>query len=221
MAHLGYQHIISTAPYLSNFDGRTTEYTLETFWSISTHCKLGTNKIWKQNAHFSQLYWINKVIGIAKPSAKIYITIFHCAGHPLGNHPRHTPAPQFRRVRTGEPGHLCGDCVGEGTARAALAYSPRPPALAAAGAGHLHQEGRHIRPHGVFAHPTRLVSKQFFILSPHSRKSSEFWPNNAVPCEFWQSTICLFMIPKGNPAPIVLRSGLQLTTPNCVQQTKQ
>ncbi len=31
MAHLGYTHIVSTAPYLSNFDGQTIEYTLETF----------------------------------------------------------------------------------------------------------------------------------------------------------------------------------------------
>ncbi len=31
MAHLGYHHIVSIAPYLSNFAGRTIEYTLETF----------------------------------------------------------------------------------------------------------------------------------------------------------------------------------------------
>ncbi len=31
MAHLGYTHIVSTAPYLSNFAGRTIKYTLETF----------------------------------------------------------------------------------------------------------------------------------------------------------------------------------------------
>ncbi len=31
MAQHGYQHIVSTALYLSNFDGRTTKYTLETF----------------------------------------------------------------------------------------------------------------------------------------------------------------------------------------------
>ena len=37
--------------------------------------KLCTNKIVKLKTHFSQNYWRNKVVGIAKPSAKIYIII--------------------------------------------------------------------------------------------------------------------------------------------------
>ena len=70
--------------------------------------------------------------------------------------------------------------------------------------------------------PVKVSDKTIFSpLTTQLKIVTEFWPNNAVPCEFWQSTICHFTIHKGNPAPIVLHSGSQLTAPNYVQQTKQ
>ncbi len=161
MAQHGYQHIISTAPYLSNFDGRTIEYTLETFWSMSTHCKLCTNKTWKQNAQVLQLYRIKKVISIAKPSAKIYIAIFHRAGHPSGNNTHPPPATDIRWVRPCQPGHVHGGRVGEGSQRTALAHPTRASAPATTGAGCLRRQGQHLCPCGVSPRLSRLVTKQF------------------------------------------------------------
>ena len=168
MAHLGYHHIVSIALYLSNFAGRTIEYTLETFWSMSTHDKLCTNKIWKQNAHFSQFYGINKVVGIAKPSAKIYIAIFYRTGYTSWSYTRHSPVIIIRFVWTGESRCFHGGGAGEGAARAALADPPHLPAPAGMGVSHLCCESRPARPCGVPSRSPRLVPKQFWILSPHS-----------------------------------------------------
>ena len=60
----------------SNWNGHSTEYTLETSRSMSTHRKLCTNKIWNAKWYVSCLWRENKVVGIAKPLTKIYIAIF-------------------------------------------------------------------------------------------------------------------------------------------------
>ncbi len=222
MAHQGYHHIVSTAPVSLKFVRRTIEYSLKTLWSMSTHCKLCTNKIWKPNWHSLQLYWINKVHGIAKPSAKIYIAIFYRAGHSYGNNTRDPSTPHIWFMWPGGSGCVRGGGAGKGSERSAVAHPTHIPTPPSMGAGCLHCQIQPICPRGIPAHLSRLVTKQFSILSPHSWNSlTEFWPDNAVPCEFWQSTICHPLILEGNPAPIVYNSGSQLTAPNYVQQTKQ
>ena len=124
MAHPGYHHIVSIAPYLSNFAGWTIKYTVETFWSMSTHDKLCTNKIWKQNAHFSQFYRINKVVGIAKPAAKIDIAIFYRTGYPRWDYQRDSPTSKLWGVRIGESHCFLWSLSGKGHCTGSPCPSP-------------------------------------------------------------------------------------------------
>ncbi len=123
-----------------------------THWKLSEVCQHMVNYVQtksKTKCTLLQLYWINKVIGIAKPSAKIYIAIFHCAGHPSGDNSCYPPASHLRRVRPGQPGHVRGGRAGEGSQWTAIAHPARASAPAAAGAGRVHCAGRRVCPRGL------------------------------------------------------------------------
>ncbi len=106
----------------------------------------------------------------------------HCAGHTPRDHPRHSSTVVVWCVWSCWSRCICGHGAGEGAARAALAYPPRPPEPATVGVGRLLRKGRPIRPRGLPPRLPRLVSKQFSILSPHSWI---FRPN------FDQTMLCL------------------------------
>ncbi len=68
----------------------------------------------------------------------------------------------------GGSGRIHGGGAGEGGEQTAIAHSAHLPAPSSMGAGGVRGEGRFIRLCGVSPRLTRLVSKQFSILSPHS-----------------------------------------------------
>ena len=174
MAHLGYTHIVSIAPFLAQFDGRTIDYTLETSRSMSTQRKLCTNKILNAKWYVSCLWSENKVVGIAKPLTKIYIATFHSVGHPGRDYPRNPPTFKLWGVRPGQPHRLRHHHAGEGAEWSALAHPACDTSPATRCEGPLRGEGRCVCPSGIPACAPRLVTKQLWVLSPHSWK---FWPN--------------------------------------------
>ncbi len=197
-----YSHIVSIALYLSRiFDGRTSKCNLETSWSTSTQCKLCTNKSVKLKTLVSHNYWRNKVVSIAKPSAKIYIVIFYHAGDRRWNPQCYFSIADIRQVRPSQPSRVRGGGAGTGAEWSALAHPTHASALAAAGVGRLRCESRHL-----WYISTLIKVSDNIILNPPTTQLkilTEFWQTSTVPCEFWQSTICHYWIHEGNSAPTV------------------
>ncbi len=157
---------------------------------MSTHNKLCTNKTWKLKTHFSQIYRINKVVGIAKPSAKIYIAIFQRTGYPRRDNERNPPVVELWGVRVGESDCICCHHPGKGAAWAAPAHPRGAPAPASAGACGVRGQGGCICVCRIPSCLTRSVPNR--ILNPPTTQQNiltEPVPNHAVSCEFWQSTI--------------------------------
>ncbi len=164
---------------------------------MSTHDKLCTNKTWKLKAHFSPIYRINKVVGIAKPSAKIYIAIFYCTGYPRQDNERHSPIVEIWGVQVGESDCICRHRLGEGAAQAAPAHPCGAPAPASASVHGVCGKGGRIRASRILAHSTRSVPNRIWNpLTTQRNVLTKPLPNHAVSWEFWQSTICRCSIPE-------------------------
>ena len=192
-----YSHIVSIAPYLSRiFDGRTSKCTLETSWSTSTQCKFCTNKIWKLKTPFSSVlqnhrqkftspFSIVQVTNVEIHHAVQQLLTFDQCG--LVNPAAYVVAVQGRALNS-QPLPITH------------VFQQLPPLVWAVCAAKAN-----LYACVVYLHTRQGQWQSNFESSYHTAKvSTEFWPHDAVSCEFWQLTICHpSTLSEGNSAPIV------------------